>query len=126
MDVRTLASALNGEVAGRDQVLAPGPGHGPRDRSLSVRIDPGAPNGFLCHSFAGDDWRQCRDHVRRSLGLAAWEPEAPKRAPRRLSGSTTTEAALALWERSTDPHGTIVEDYLVSRALRLPAGHESH
>ena len=64
LDPRQVAHALGGEVAGRDTILAPGPGHSPRDRSLAVKIDPSAPHGFLVHSFAGDDWRECRDHVR--------------------------------------------------------------
>src|SRR5262245_58081680 len=33
LDARQVAHALGGEVAGRDTVLAPGPGHRPRDRS---------------------------------------------------------------------------------------------
>ena len=41
-DLRGIARALGGEVAGA-QVLAPGPGHGPRDRSLSVRLCASAP-----------------------------------------------------------------------------------
>ena len=72
--IRSAAAALGGEVAGRDAVLCPGPGHSPKDRSLSVKFVPTAPRGFLITSFAGNDWRDCRDHVRRRLGLPAWEP----------------------------------------------------
>ena len=36
-----IAAALGGEVAA-GQVLAPGPGHSPRDRSLSVKPDKDA------------------------------------------------------------------------------------
>jgi len=43
-----LAAALSGEVSG-NEVLAPGPGHSPRDRSLSIKIDPGAPDGFVAY-----------------------------------------------------------------------------
>jgi RecA-family ATPase len=53
-DLQTLAKALGGEVNHR-QVLAPGPGHSAIDRSLSVKLDSNAPDGFLVHSFAGDD-----------------------------------------------------------------------
>jgi hypothetical protein len=70
MDARSLAIAFGGEVSGTDRILCPGPGHSPRDRSLSVRLDPHAPDGFLVHSFSSDDFRECRDHVRRYLGLA--------------------------------------------------------
>jgi hypothetical protein len=67
-DLRSLARALGGEVSGR-QVLAPGPGHSPKDRSLSVHLSATAPDGFLAFSHAGDDWRDCRDYVRQRLGL---------------------------------------------------------
>jgi len=36
--LQTVAKALGGEVNG-GQVLAPGPGHSAKDRSLSVKID---------------------------------------------------------------------------------------
>jgi hypothetical protein len=55
----SLAKALGGEVC-RNQVLCPGPGHSPIDRSLSVRLVSGTPDGFLVHSFAGDDWKLCQ------------------------------------------------------------------
>jgi hypothetical protein len=67
-----VASALGGEVSG-GQVLAPGPGHSPKDRSLAVKLDPAAPDGFVVHSFAGDDPLRCRDHFRDKMGIR-WEP----------------------------------------------------
>jgi putative DNA primase/helicase len=70
IDTRSLAHALGGEVAGRDQVLAPGPGHSPKDRSLSVRLTDG--DDFVVHSFAGDDPLVCKDYIRRKLGLPEW------------------------------------------------------
>ena len=67
-DLRSLARALGGEIVG-GEVLAPGPGHSPRDRSLSVKVSASSPDNFMAHSFAGDDWRECRDYVRERLGL---------------------------------------------------------
>jgi hypothetical protein len=67
-----MARALGGEVSGQ-QVSAPGPGHSPKDRSLSIKIDPTAPDGFITHSFANDDLAVCRDHVRSMLGLPAFQ-----------------------------------------------------
>ena len=50
-----IAELLGGEVRG-DEVLAPGPGgHSEYDRSLSIKPDARAPEGFVVHSFAGDD-----------------------------------------------------------------------
>jgi putative DNA primase/helicase len=62
-DLRALARALGGEVGG-EQVLATGPGgHSRKDRSLSVRLSPTAPDGFLAFSHARDDWRVCRERL---------------------------------------------------------------
>ena len=80
-DLRAIARALGGEVVGR-QVLAPGPGHSRQDRSLSVTISATAPEGFLAFSHAGDDFAECRDHVKRALGLPTERPAPQTRTPR--------------------------------------------
>jgi hypothetical protein len=72
LDPRAVARALGGSISGRN-VLAPGPGHSRADRSLSVKIDPAFPDGFIVHSFAGDSPIACRDYVRAALGLGASE-----------------------------------------------------
>ena len=72
LDPRAVARALGGNVSGRN-VVAPGPGHSRADRSLSIKIDPAAPEGFIVHSFAGDSPIECRDYVRAALGLGARE-----------------------------------------------------
>lgn len=69
-----LAHALGGEVSG-NQILAPGPNHSPKDRSLSIRLDDTAPDGMVVYSFAGDDPLACKDYVREKAGLARWEPQ---------------------------------------------------
>jgi Toprim domain len=140
-DLRALARALGGEISGR-QVLAPGPGHGRLDRSLSIRFDPAAPGGFVVHSFAGDDPFACKDYVRERLGLPEWEPgdeqerridplrrarfdrmamdrEATKR-PRSDDDHVRINRAQALWNEAADPRGTMAVQYLLARALELP------
>lgn len=77
--ISKIAEMLNGDVAG-GEVLCPGPGHSDDDRSLSVKPDPKDREGFLTHSFANDDWRVCREHVRRKLGVAEPKPEKQKKA----------------------------------------------
>lgn len=67
-----VAAALGGEVSGRE-ILAPGPNHSAKDRSLSIKLDADAPDGFVVHSFAGDDALTCKDHVRGKLGIP-WTP----------------------------------------------------
>src|SRR6516162_830287 len=57
-----------------NQINVPGPHHSNADRSLSIRIDPSVPDGFLVNSFAGDDPIECKDYVRKMLGLSEWKP----------------------------------------------------
>ncbi|RXG85350.1 AAA family ATPase [Bradyrhizobium zhanjiangense] len=98
ISLQQLASALGGEISGK-QILAPGPGHSPKDRSLSIRLDETAPDGFVVHSFSGDDPIVCRDHVRQLGGLARWEPQkagsshsAIARMTERLSSQVATKS----------------------------------
>lgn len=121
LDVRTVAAALGGEVAGRDRVLAPGPGHSPADRSLSVLLSPTAPGGLLVTSHAGDDWRDCRDHVRRRLGIRPQVAPVAAMPSRPVDDADRTARALALWSEAFDPRGTPVAAYLRRRGLALPA-----
>jgi RecA-family ATPase len=73
LSLTQLASRLGGDVC-NGQVLAPGPGHDPRDRSLSVKPVAGAPDDFVVFSFAEDDPIVCKDHVRRMAGLDPFKP----------------------------------------------------
>jgi hypothetical protein len=68
MDI--IAATMGGTVTGPDSCNVPGPGHGKADRSLSVRINRAVPLGFTVYSFAGDDWRICRDFVAAALGFS--------------------------------------------------------
>jgi excisionase family DNA binding protein len=102
-----IARALGGRVV-RGQVLAPGPGHSKADRSLSVKLSPGSPDGFVVHSFAGDDWTTCRDHVRLALGhrFCPRQPARPSSRPQSESGvlgydaSRRSDLALRIWQEA--------------------------
>jgi putative DNA primase/helicase len=121
-NLQHIAHALGGEVSGR-QVLAPGPGHSSHDRSLAVRPAPNAPDRVLIYSHCGDDWRICRDHVLSRLGIThgralkvtekRWLPEADEPDKGRI------ERAVTLWRQGTEPRGTLVEKYLISRGIAL-------
>jgi hypothetical protein len=107
LDLRTIASKLSGEVSGRQQVICPGPGHSSKDRSLAVKLTG---NGFVVHSFAGDDPLECRDYVKSRLG---WR-EPNKVIPLPASGWKD------IWRQSVDPRKTLAERYLTLRELELP------
>ena len=118
----SVATALGGDVIGTNRVLAPGPAHSPKDRSLVVTLTS---DDFLVHSFAGDDWRTCRDHVRARLGLPhrtmtprhrRWV-QTPMFDP--VGRPDNRSAALTIWHRAIDPRGTLAERYLATRGLAL-------
>ena len=77
-----IAEALGGEVV-NGEALVPGPGHSAKDRSLAIKCDSAAPDGFMVHSFAGDDPIACRDHVRRKLGLPEFKSKEKKKSDKR-------------------------------------------
>jgi putative DNA primase/helicase len=118
--VRAIAHALGGEVTGRDSVNVPGPGHGPADRSLSIKLDARAPAGFVVYSHAGDDPIECRDHVCDRLGLPQWtRGRKDQRMPLVVTDSGPDhdkewrkQIALKIWSQSISPIGSIVERYL--------------
>jgi hypothetical protein len=126
-NLRTIAAALGGEVA-CGQVIAPGPNHSPRDRSMTVKLSSTSPDGFVCFSHAGDDFRDCRDYVRNRLGLdpdgwksAAEPPIRPVHKVARVAPESSGKSeAGAIWKASVDPRGTLGEAYLRSRGLDLP------
>src|SRR5262245_24860881 len=129
LDLRIIARALGGEISGR-QILAPGPGHSRVDRSLSIRVEPEAPDDFLVHSVAGDDPIICKNYVRQQLGHPEWQPgdeqdrrveplrrarfdrtaldcEATKR-PRSEDDQVRIKRAVAIWNVGCDPRGTLL------------------
>jgi putative DNA primase/helicase len=140
LDLRAIARALGGEVSGR-RVLAPGPQHSAKDRSLCVSLASAMPSGFLVHSFSGDDPIQCKDYVRTRLGLPAWQPGDgqdrhihPSRIREFDRAAIDREAeqclrseddlirikrAQGLWNEAADPRGTMAVHYLKARALDL-------
>jgi RecA-family ATPase len=117
--LQSLAHALGGVVR-NGEVLAPGPGHSPVDKSLSVKLDPAALDGFVVHSFAHDDPIECRDYVREKCGLPAFgsngnrKPAEIKRAgPTRLVLDDATIAAALAAIKTAPPQarGKVVKTY---------------
>ena len=93
-------------------MLAPGPGHRAIDRSLSIKLDASAPDGFVVHSFAGDDPIECRDYVREKVGLPAFKANGHNRP--RVSDDVIKRAVMAAvntQRRDESPKGKIVAVY---------------
>jgi putative DNA primase/helicase len=127
LTLQELARALRGEIVG-GEVLAPGPGHSAKDRSLSAKPTPDAPDGFVVHSFAGDDWRACRELVSAALGLPkdsrhdihGQGPCGSRHEPPQARNAARKHCALSMWTESSDPRGSLVEIYLAGRGIELP------
>lgn len=76
IDPGHLAKILGGDHSGNN-VTAPGPNNIDRrnDRSMSITVDPQAPDGFVVHSHSAKNTDlECKDYVRRQLGLGDWRP----------------------------------------------------
>ena len=99
-----IAELLGGDVSS-GEAHVPGPGHSAEDRSLAVKPDSTAPDGFLVHSFAGDDPLVCRDHVRKKLGLPEWKPKE------KTSGKS---------KGSAKPYSPVVTRYVYRQADGTP------
>jgi hypothetical protein len=109
-DLRTAARLLGGEVSGAE-ILCPGPGHKPIDRSLSVKPDPSAPGGYVVHSFAGDDPIVCRDHVGTKVGHAPWQPNGSAEHRPKHRGERQAKRRAEPVKRSPEKGRTYVEAY---------------
>ncbi|WP_028731635.1 DUF7146 domain-containing protein [Rhizobium leguminosarum] len=122
MSLHDLAKRLGGELGRNGHISCPGPGHGAKDRSLSVWFDGDV---LRVYSFAGDDWQVCKDHVRERLGLPSWEPgrkEAPAFHTSRRPCDDRDEASRIalvrrLWREAEDPRAAPVMNYLDHRGL---------
>lgn len=142
MDLKTCRSVLGGEIV-NGQLLCPGPGHTPRDRSMAAKLSPMAQDGFVVHSHAGDPWQQCRDFVCDKLGIPRWQPgqdDRDRRVPGHRfraydHGAVDRDAgprqrteddvlrinrARTIFAEGIDPRGTAAEKYLAARSLMLP------
>lgn len=110
IDLRSLAHALGGEISS-GQVLAPGPGHSKADRSMSVRPDSSAPDGFVVHSFTTDDPIVCKDYVRNKLGLAPFKPNGRDRTPAAAAAPASKRMLVAEYNY-TDAAGALLYQVL--------------
>jgi putative DNA primase/helicase len=125
MNAENIAKVLDGRKAG-SAWLAKCPGHDDRTPSLSIRQAEDGKVLVRCHAGCNQErviaalrglglWADgCPHPLSREFRVAAVEhkPEADTRR---------SEAALAIWRSSKQARGTLVDFYLASRAIRLPA-----
>lgn len=136
LDLQHMANALGGHII-NGAVRCPGPGHSKFDDSLVVTPSDNR-DGFVVYSHAGDDFIECKDHVREKLGLASFRGIAKdidpvERARRELALKTLNEnverkasekrkSAKAIWDAAKPFKGSLAERYLTGRmaGLQLP------
>jgi len=110
LDLKNVAQALGGDI-NRDQVLAPGPGHSRRDRSLSITLSTSALDGFVVHSFAGDDPIECKDYVRQKIGLMPFQPNGRGSRASDATVDATLRAAVAGQQQRSNSRIVAAYDY---------------
>lgn len=122
MNISYAATTLGGEGRRGNQVLCPGPGHSKADRSLLVIFEG---KEFRVHSFAGDDWKMCRDYVRDRLGLSHQPAQSAGNRPVTQTPSLPDvdqegriRSALDIWAQAKGLDGTPGAKYLASRGVK--------
>lgn len=86
LDAARIAAVMGGEARG-NQAHFPTPGHSPRDRGVSVTVDPAAPDGFLVHVHNGGDALAIKADIMTKLGI---EREASRASDHHPSGWRVT------------------------------------
>ena len=121
MNIQAVAKLFtNGVVTGSNSIKCRAPNHSNRDGSLSIIFGEQFPNGFIVHSFAGDDWKACRDYVKSVLGIINdyKSRETVRIAPLPTKGNTDkTKFAERIWNESTRYIDSPAWNYLVTRGL---------
>jgi putative DNA primase/helicase len=127
MTAETIAKALGGRKAGSGW-SARCPAHDDRTPSLSLRDTASGKVLVCCHAGCEQD-----DVIAHLKATGLWTPSDPrmfrgtalhrviKPAEPDLGDVQRTVAALSIWQAAEPAGGTLVETYLGSRGLRLPA-----
>jgi len=125
-DLRDVVREHGGELyAGGRAAVIPGPGHSPRDRSLSLRI---AEDGHIIFfSHAGDSARDCMTYLgieaRHSDSRSSAEERARfarlREAERRRQEAADAAICDEIWAGTVPIEATPAEAYLWSRGLIL-------
>jgi hypothetical protein len=111
-----IARMTDGRVTGRNTVSAPGWGHSRHDDSVSIKLDPSAPDGLLVNSFSDTNALEFKNDLLRKLGVA--RNEGRERIVRRHVASKAEDlgdlidVAARIWGETKPIPGTLGERYL--------------
>jgi hypothetical protein len=123
LGLAVIVRGLGGELYdGGRRASVPGPGHGPSDRSVSLRL---VGDRVLIHSFAGDDWRAVRDDlIGRGLvdraGRLVGRYGRGQGGEDQLAKAARVRLAQRLWSDGRRLDGTAAERHLIGRGLAGP------
>ncbi len=133
MTARAVVKALGGRWAGR-YGMARCPAH--KDRTPSLKVSDGPDGEPIFHCFAGCDWRNVKDALRRDgllpergqdddhgradRALHDREIVEHRDAADRADRTKRTRQALRIWRRGVPAPGTLVELYLRARSITIP------
>ncbi|MBJ7412516.1 MAG: toprim domain-containing protein [Phenylobacterium sp.] len=124
-DLREIVKRVGGDIyAGGRAAVVPGPGHSPKDRSLSLRITE--TGRVLFHSHAEDSVVECMKY----LGLDQREAKPADRAEwarmkrareedERRRRAEDQAFCASIWSQTLSFEGSLAESYLWSRGLIL-------
>ena len=107
----SITKALGGTWCG-SYGLARCPAHDDREPSLKIRDDARKSDGIDLHCFAGCDWQDVKDALKRSGLLEHAAASATIARPRPASNAGHRDYALRLWRDTTAVKGTLAERYL--------------
>ncbi len=117
---RALGGAVKNGAGWLCRCPVPGHGQGRGDRTPSLSITDGE-RGLLVRCFAGCDPRDVLQELR-TRGLHDRLGDTLTQLKAFDEASTKRTAAHRIWQAAVPPAGTLVETYLRSRGLDLPAG----
>jgi putative DNA primase/helicase len=118
MDARAITKALGGKWAGR-YGLAHCPVHA--DSTPSLKISDSTHRGIDVHCFAGCDWRDVKNELRRQgLLNGSFSAQGLPRAIPPEDEHKNIAPALSLWRESVPLPGTLGETYFIEhRGLKI-------
>jgi phage/plasmid primase-like uncharacterized protein len=97
MRARDITKALGGDWLGTYGKV-PGPGHSPKDRSVTVK--DGADGNIIVHGFAADDWRDIKAAWRAQGLLPEWKGNQTRSAAE--IGQRRQQAQERQWKREKE------------------------